>query len=167
MPVQLSSPRRVVRPSLPLLSWFTHAAAKKEAKRLEKIAKQAVKTTTSAVQPAAKKERKEKEKKESAVAEEWINTTPAGEKKGVSLGLLEDLAKVLKMSLAIFLLGMTQYKSRRRITIGGESKATSSLDSNLMADHSRRAPSPWRSLLQMSLEIFTSDTLSPSPFRTH
>lgn len=50
---------------------------------MEKLAKQAAKAATTAAAPAApKKEKKEKEKKVEAPIEEWVNTTPAGEKKG-------------------------------------------------------------------------------------
>ncbi|BEI85358.1 hypothetical protein CcaverHIS002_0507590 [Cutaneotrichosporon cavernicola] len=59
--------------------------AKKAAKLAEKAAKQAAKASTAAAQPAApKKEKKEKEKKVELPAEEWVNTTPEGEKKDVS-----------------------------------------------------------------------------------
>lgn len=57
--------------------------AKKEAKRLEKLAKAAAKQSVAAPQNAGpKKEKKVKEKKEEQPAEEWVNPTPAGEKKG-------------------------------------------------------------------------------------
>ena len=57
--------------------------AKKEAKRLERLAKAALKTAAPS-SSAPKKEKKEKEKKEAVVQEEWVNTTPKGEKKDVS-----------------------------------------------------------------------------------
>jgi valyl-tRNA synthetase len=51
---------------------------------LERLAKAAVKQATAApVVP--KKDKKEKEKKEVAPVEEWVNTTPKGEKKGESI----------------------------------------------------------------------------------
>jgi valyl-tRNA synthetase len=59
--------------------------AKKEAKRLEKLAKAAVKAVVPQAGTSARKEKKEKAAKESATAtpaEQWVNTTPAGEKKG-------------------------------------------------------------------------------------
>ncbi|GFZ46248.1 Valine--tRNA ligase [Saitozyma sp. JCM 24511] len=61
--------------------------AKKEAKRLEKLAKAAVKAVVPQAGTSARKEKKEKAAKESATAtpaEQWVNTTPAGEKKDVS-----------------------------------------------------------------------------------
>ncbi|KAK6902833.1 valine-tRNA ligase [Kwoniella mangroviensis CBS 8507] len=58
-------------------------AAKKEAKRLEKLALKAAKGP--AVAQGAKKDKSEKkEKKVEAPVEEWVNTTPKGEKKDVS-----------------------------------------------------------------------------------
>lgn len=58
-------------------------SAKKEAKRLELAAKAALKAAIpTSVQPGAKKEKKEKEKKEAAPVQEFVNTTPKGEKKG-------------------------------------------------------------------------------------
>lgn len=57
--------------------------AKKEAKRLEKLAKAAAKQSVATPQNAGpKKEKKVKEKKEEQPAEEWVNPTPPGEKKG-------------------------------------------------------------------------------------
>ena len=59
--------------------------AKKEAKRLERLAKAALKSSTpTPAASGAKKEKKEKEKKEAAPIEQWVNTTPPGEKKGMS-----------------------------------------------------------------------------------
>ncbi|WVR05099.1 valine-tRNA ligase [Kwoniella sp. DSM 27419] len=59
------------------------SAAKKEAKRLEKLARQAAKGP--AVPQGPKKDKTEKkEKKAEAPAVEWVNTTPKGEKKDVS-----------------------------------------------------------------------------------
>jgi valyl-tRNA synthetase len=55
--------------------------AKKEAKRLEKLAKAAAKGPVVQKQPSAKKEKKE-EKKVEEPAEAWVNPTPKGEKKG-------------------------------------------------------------------------------------
>jgi valyl-tRNA synthetase len=55
--------------------------AKREAKRLERLAKAAVKqAATAVVHP--RKDKKQKEKKEVAPDEEWVNITPKGEKKG-------------------------------------------------------------------------------------
>ena len=59
----------------------TKSAAKKEAKRLEKEAKLAAKALKTA---AAPKSTKEKLKKEKADEQEFVNTTPAGEKKDLS-----------------------------------------------------------------------------------
>ena len=59
----------------------TKSAAKKEAKRLEKEAKLAAKALKTA---AAPKSTKEKAKKEKADEQEFVNTTPAGEKKDLS-----------------------------------------------------------------------------------
>jgi hypothetical protein len=57
--------------------------AKKEAKRAERAAKAAVKNVpTASTSTAPKKEKVVKEKKEAPPAEEWINPTPKGEKKG-------------------------------------------------------------------------------------
>ncbi|WVQ98646.1 valine-tRNA ligase [Kwoniella sp. CBS 9459] len=62
---------------------MTKSAAKKEAKRLEKLARQAAKGP--AVPQGPKKDKSEKkEKKAEAPAEEWVNTTAPGEKKDVS-----------------------------------------------------------------------------------
>lgn len=61
---------------------------KKEAKRLEKLAKAAVKAPAATISNAPKKEKEKKEKKEKkevAPAEEWVNPTPKGEKKGEQL----------------------------------------------------------------------------------
>lgn len=74
--------------------------AKKEAKRLEKLAKAAVKAVNPAQTgaPSARKEKKEKEKEAKAAAapvEAWVNTTPPGEKKGEDLSdswVLERIA---------------------------------------------------------------------------
>ena len=82
-------PRRAVSP-LQLASRVLYSiedraecTAKKEAKLAEKLAKQALKAVTPTnAQPFARKEKKEKEKKEVAPVEEWVNTTPKGEKKG-------------------------------------------------------------------------------------
>lgn len=75
--------------------------AKKEAKRLEKLAKAAVKAVTPASTgaPSARKEKKEKEKEAKAAAapvEAWVNTTPAGEKKGKSFA---DVGRADTLSL--------------------------------------------------------------------
>ncbi|KAL1742991.1 tRNA synthetases class I-domain-containing protein [Schizophyllum fasciatum] len=59
----------------------TKSGAKKEAKRLEKEAKLAAKALKSAVAP---KSTKEKAKKEKADEQQFVNTTPAGEKKDLS-----------------------------------------------------------------------------------
>lgn len=59
--------------------------AKKEAKRLEKLARAAAKTVvpSASTSTAPKKEKKEKAAKtEAGSLEEWVNPTPAGEKKG-------------------------------------------------------------------------------------
>nr|XP_019013438.1 valine-tRNA ligase [Kwoniella pini CBS 10737]OCF52219.1 valine-tRNA ligase [Kwoniella pini CBS 10737] len=62
---------------------ITKSAAKKEAKRLEKLAQKAAKGPTVAQGPKKDKAEK-KEKKAEAPVEEWVNTTPKGEKKDVS-----------------------------------------------------------------------------------
>lgn len=84
-----SLPRRAVRPLqhaarvLSPIETRAECTAKKEAKLAEKLAKQALKAVTPTnAQPSARKEKKEKEKKEVAPVEEWVNTTPKGEKKG-------------------------------------------------------------------------------------
>jgi valyl-tRNA synthetase len=59
----------------------TESLAKREAKRLERSVKAAVKQAASTlVHP--RKDKKQKEKKEVVPDEEWINITPKGEKKG-------------------------------------------------------------------------------------
>ena len=60
--------------------------AKKEAKRLERLAKAAVKNPSSAsgTSSGLKKEKEKKEKREVLPGEEWVNPTPKGEKKGES-----------------------------------------------------------------------------------
>ncbi len=59
------------------------STAKKEAKRLEKLAKLAARNIVAPVANAAKKEKKEKAAKEELPpAEEWVNPTPPGQKKG-------------------------------------------------------------------------------------
>lgn len=67
--------------------WLTGPTARKEAKRLEKLAKAATKVVNPAQSgaPSARKEKKEKAQEAKATAapvEKWVNTTPAGEKKG-------------------------------------------------------------------------------------
>lgn len=83
-----------VRNSLSLRGEVADRVAKKEAKRLEKLARSAVKAVVpqaAAASSSARKEKKEKEKekekekKEVAPAEKWVNTTAKGEKKGRSL----------------------------------------------------------------------------------
>lgn len=59
-----------------------HCIAKKEAKRLEKLAKAATKTSAAQSQAPKKEKAEKKEKKAEAPAEAWVNTTPKGEKKG-------------------------------------------------------------------------------------
>jgi len=67
--------------------------AKKEAKRLEKLAKLAARNVVAPVANAAKKEKKEKAaKEETPVAEEWVNPTPPGQKKGSFLKAVPSLS---------------------------------------------------------------------------
>ncbi|KAK4686354.1 valyl-tRNA synthetase, partial [Tremellales sp. Uapishka_1] len=63
---------------------MSKSAAKKEVKRLERLAKMAAKTPNAAAAPGPKKEKKEKPKAEEKVVEQWVNTTPKGDKKDVS-----------------------------------------------------------------------------------
>lgn len=77
---------QVRSPTVLLDGYLTSVIAKKEAKRLEREAKLAAKTSkVAAATPAGEKKVKvEKEKKEEEPA--FVNTTPKGEKKGDSLG---------------------------------------------------------------------------------
>ncbi|WVN85252.1 uncharacterized protein L203_100397 [Cryptococcus depauperatus CBS 7841] len=58
--------------------------AKKEAKRLEKLAKAATKTSIAQSQAPKKEKAEKKEKKADTSAQEWVNSTPKGQKKDVS-----------------------------------------------------------------------------------
>jgi hypothetical protein len=70
------------RPKLPPLFLKTHPA-KKEAKRLEKLAKLAAKTAKApALGNGVAKEKKVKEVKPKEEEEVYVNITPKGEKKG-------------------------------------------------------------------------------------
>lgn len=65
-----------------MVAEHTHCIAKKEAKRLEKLAKAATKTSAAQSQAPKKEKAEKKEKKVDVPAEAWVNTTPKGEKKG-------------------------------------------------------------------------------------